>query len=371
MGQYETMIELGIAVYRVDEVYDTDQRGEPIPLAEQKKWCVSVLSDSPLAATVGHIPLSDTESEAWQRAARHYAAEISAAPKISTGSLTTPNVQTETLFLLDRNVVSVIKEANAGNPQKGPKQQDMLERLREIDLPQNAISPLLSLIEGEVAREANPSEMLAGLNKETRALATFFHLASTDSAFLRNAAYTFVHVFTGLREAKEDERAQLLLQGSRLVVEVVAPARRREIEKKLCEMADALQLERGDPALILLVARLYGSNAARKVVKPNELVRPNGADKVRNVLADIHLVAFIGTIRAVARQLQISVGIEFLTLDEGLDHVLRSIDIDDSTVIHDGGSSMKLRYLPPLFPELPEEDAIALVARITCTLPKG
>jgi hypothetical protein len=67
------LLERGIGVHRVGDVYgDKDSDGMPIPDAEKDKWFVSVLADSPLAATVADIPLADTESEAWELAGRHY-----------------------------------------------------------------------------------------------------------------------------------------------------------------------------------------------------------------------------------------------------------------------------------------------------------
>jgi hypothetical protein len=82
------------------------------------------------------------------------------------------NVQTDTLFLLDRNVVSVLKIAIAGNEQKGEKEQRMLDFLRGVDSPQYAISPLPSLMEGEHGREDNVTEKTKQVEKETEAVAS-------------------------------------------------------------------------------------------------------------------------------------------------------------------------------------------------------
>ncbi|KVR89520.1 hypothetical protein C3743_40430 [Burkholderia contaminans] len=68
----ERLIDRGVAVYRVGDVYEVDEHGAQIPEGERAKWFVSVLADSPLAATVRKIPLADTEDEAWELAAHHY-----------------------------------------------------------------------------------------------------------------------------------------------------------------------------------------------------------------------------------------------------------------------------------------------------------
>jgi hypothetical protein len=116
---------------------------------------------------------------------------------------------------------------------------------------------------------------------------------------------------------------------------------------------------------MLLVACLYGCDDARSVIKPYALIKPNASKKAYNVLADIYHIPLIAMVRAVARMLAIALSVQFLTLDEGLDHVQQCIEIDASSLAHNSGIQLKLRYLPPLFPDLAGDDAIALVARLT------
>lgn len=68
----EQLIALGVAVYQVGDVYKTDGNGVAVTEADKQKWFVSVLADSPMAATVNQIPFADTENEAWTLAAHHY-----------------------------------------------------------------------------------------------------------------------------------------------------------------------------------------------------------------------------------------------------------------------------------------------------------
>ncbi|AJW47708.1 hypothetical protein TK49_23700 (plasmid) [Ralstonia mannitolilytica] len=65
------LCEQGVAVYQVGNLFETDSNGIPIPECDRDKWFVSVLADSPLVAKVEAIPLSSTEAEAWELAARH------------------------------------------------------------------------------------------------------------------------------------------------------------------------------------------------------------------------------------------------------------------------------------------------------------
>jgi hypothetical protein len=46
------LLQRGIAVHRVGDVYDKDQNGMQISDVEKGKWFVSALAESPLASTV-------------------------------------------------------------------------------------------------------------------------------------------------------------------------------------------------------------------------------------------------------------------------------------------------------------------------------
>lgn len=73
----DELLERGIAVYRVGDVYDKDQNGKPISALEKEKWFVSALADSPLASTALEIPEADTEDQAWELASHHISAALS------------------------------------------------------------------------------------------------------------------------------------------------------------------------------------------------------------------------------------------------------------------------------------------------------
>ncbi|MDR8032101.1 hypothetical protein [Burkholderia cenocepacia] len=53
------------------------------------------------------------------------------------------------VFLLDRNVVALIKHAVAGGRQHDARKLAYLDRLRALDVPENSMSPILSIMEGE------------------------------------------------------------------------------------------------------------------------------------------------------------------------------------------------------------------------------
>lgn len=57
--------------------------------------------------------------------------------------------QTPVFLLLDRNVVALIKQAVTGGKQRDPRKQAYVDALRTLDVPENSVSPILSIMEGE------------------------------------------------------------------------------------------------------------------------------------------------------------------------------------------------------------------------------
>jgi len=72
-------LQHGIAVYRVADVYDTDESGTPIPDADRCKWFVSVLAGSFPEDVVKNIPFADTQAEAEANAVAYLWAHVPAA----------------------------------------------------------------------------------------------------------------------------------------------------------------------------------------------------------------------------------------------------------------------------------------------------
>jgi len=128
----------------------------------------------------------------------------------------------------------------------------------------------------------------------------------------------------------------------------------------LNELAAATKLAPNDGIVMLFLACLYGSKAARKVIKP---AKPNAY----NVLSDLHVIPRVGMIKAVAKQLPRPVKVRFWTLDEGLFDVLSHVDIVLSQLTVAGELQMQIRYRPDLFPDLARFDAIAMLQRLADT----
>lgn len=270
-------------------------------------------------------------------------------------------VQTEALFLPDRNVVSLIKQAVAGRTPSDPKKQAYLDSLRRLDVPEHSVSPLLSIMEGEKGYEDSVSEKEACLEKETAAVGQFFKVASTDSVHLLSLKSMAAQLFAGPRGNQWQERAAFLLKAAPLVAHKVTARKRKAVDDGLVQLALAAGLSTNDPIVVFFLACLYGNDAARKVIKPKN-------PGVHNVLTDIHIISRVGMVKAAARQLPIPLKVRLLTHDEGLFDMLNHMRISRPHFNVAGRLQMDIRYAPELFTDLSKIDRAAMVARLHAPL---
>ena len=266
-------------------------------------------------------------------------------------------MEPETLFLLDRNAVSLIKDAVAGREPLNAKKQANLATLRALDVPQHGITALLSIMEGARGAADSVEEKIECLVEETNAIAYFFLLASTDAVYLRVLSDSVAQLFTSSRESQWDEREHFLVEAASLVVHKVAVSKRRGVENKLVQLALEIGLAANDVIVMLFLACLYGNDAARKVIKPK---KPNAY----NVLSDVHAISRVGMVKAAAKFLPRPIKVRFHTFDEGLLNVLRHVSIVHTQFTSAGGLAMQIRYDPRLFTELAATESIALLYRL-------
>lgn len=273
-------------------------------------------------------------------------------------------MKTETLFLLDRNAVSLIKDAVAGREPPNAKKFADLATLRAIDVPQHGISTLLSIMEGAHGNADSVGEKAACLVEETDAITQFFLRARTDVVHLRVLSNVVAQIFTGLQESQWDERAHFLVKAAPFVVQKVAERKRRDVENELVRLALESGLAANDVIVMFFLSCLYGNDAARRVIKPN---KPNAY----NVLSDVHSISRVGMVKAAAGQLRRPIKVRFHTLDEGLQGVLQHVGIVRPRFTSAGGLEMQIRYGLRLFPELPAADSLALLQRLEDTAVTG
>lgn len=83
MNQRDALVARGLAVYQVGDVYEVDLNGVALSEEVKRKWCVAAVAASELAVGVEHIPLADSEEEAWGHARSHAETRGYAPPAVA------------------------------------------------------------------------------------------------------------------------------------------------------------------------------------------------------------------------------------------------------------------------------------------------
>lgn len=235
-----------------------------------------------------------------------------------------------TLYFLDICVANATKLSPEALG-RAPRKAALVNRLKELDKPQNAFSYLLALAEkvsdarGGMTDARLEEQVLA----DVAALRAFFEHAEVvePDDFLRGYVRD---LRTMPHELSRDACIRFLrIANDRFALaNPVARPIRLQKAKEILEEADALSAARQHPVVLVTLACLYGNPSARKLMKfKADAARFDAA----NALADIMTIS-----RLISRKLEIEqlgregrsrfLRAEFLTDDDGLAGVLRSFE---------------------------------------------
>lgn len=90
------------------------------------------------------------------------------------------NSQIITIYFLDRNIISIIKDRNANKPITDKSKQNILDCLNRINCSKSIVTPLFSLLEGQHGRIECVDEISDTVNRELEALEIFFGRKKVD-----------------------------------------------------------------------------------------------------------------------------------------------------------------------------------------------
>ncbi|QIA77384.1 hypothetical protein [Rodentibacter caecimuris] len=243
------------------------------------------------------------------------------------------------VIILDRNVINLIKEVNSGKIITDSNKLDMLQQLQNLDLPQNRISPIFSIIEGQKGRIENFQEKRDTAKIETTELEVFFKNATVDKYPMDNigSLYASLDVDRSYLDTKI-AIGKFLKRASNLLRAPVSETNREKIANDLIVLARECKIsshEGGKFALLLGFLCLYRDNNALKIIKFKKAKKMN----LYNALSDIfHFINFI-KIKAYLAAFHSSTHIKFITLDKPLDSLFSYIgevskrDIADQNLV--------------------------------------
>jgi len=172
------------------------------------------------------------------------------------------------LYLLDRNIVSVIKGVNAGHLPDREDKVAIIEELRSLDRAPNFFSPMTSITEGNMRGAMTKAQFRAVIDDEAAALKNFFHRANTDSDFLVESSEVLCSLPNGLHEHLFDDYVAFLETVSPEIHQPIAARRRKEIRDKIIHEAVERKIVPTHPVAICCLSVLYGSDVSRGVLKP-------------------------------------------------------------------------------------------------------
>lgn len=266
-----------------------------------------------------------------------------------------------TLYILDRNVVDIIKKANKGKEIADQKKKTKLEFLRKIDRVDSLISPALSMIEGQKGRQENFHEKIDVLQKETLEVGKFFTRAKTDASVMASMANEFADAFSNPAEEDWNTVEAFLLDACPLIANKPGEKKRERIESEIFALADHNKITRSHLAVVLCLACLYGSEPARLTIKPHAI-----KEQSHNVMNDIHVLPRINLMRASMKAAGINdIEIEYVTCDDGLEKILSSVDVILSALNgSNDGIHQIIRYQKKLFPSLSKIEYFRLMNSI-------
>lgn len=255
-------------------------------------------------------------------------------------------------YILDRNVISTIKNYNL----KRPIDKDELRELRRIDKKKYLISPILSIMEGQIGIKENDSEVLATLHKETEAVAFFFKKAQTDTHALQHLASKAAKAFSSRTLENWEGYSQLIKFAQTHLFQPISPSKRWDMLIKLLNLAKMNGVPMVHPTLMCPLSVLYRCRESQKILKPKE-IRDEVSQKraMYNTVCDLVAVNWIATFRANSLEAGHQDTYKFMTFDKGLKFFLDTITLVNASSLANI-TVITMTYPKQLFPEMPDEE---------------
>ena len=289
----------------------------------------------------------------------------------------------QTLILLDRNAVTFIRDYLSAREKRRTRaflnarsdNYGRLFSLHSVDRPEFCASPLLSIMEGQLAGPQTAPAVVAVAEEEFAAVAQFFTLANTDGKVGRNAQFIqqSAAAFSGELEHSFSAVQRFLTDCFPLIYQSISADKRLSVENTLFELARKHTLSISHPAFIVAVASLYGNRDCQAVLKPKASLSGDRLNRATyNSTSDIAVLHRVAMITALL-QSEPDRGpnkVRFFTFDKPLLRIYDSLEISGIHVQEGKRSSrttMKISFSADLFPNLPECERPRLQARLGLT----
>ena len=261
------------------------------------------------------------------------------------------------IYLLDRNVISLIKESNNHRRQTDNNKINMLSRLRKIDRKTSFISPILSIIEGQTGSAESPEKIKKTIEVEASALKKFFNKARVDSDFLKINKNHMSEIFYDSDNRYKKKYDSFLSESNSLLIDKPKKEKKKNVRDKLIENAQKYDVPIGHPIFFCCISALYGYIPAQKIIKPKKV-----GYNPYNARSDLLVISWLNSIEAAGIRTNLSQHViknEFVTMDIPLQKFLSEITVTNIKSIY-GGVESRISYSKNLFPDLDQAEYLKL-----------
>jgi len=261
-------------------------------------------------------------------------------------------------YLLDRNIISIIKESVAGVKQTRKDKLTALANLRKIDKKSSVVSPMLSIIEGQSGRKESSPEVKNTLLKETEAISLFFKNAKVDSKFLTDNSEQVCFALSQDIEEKWNDYDSFLKESNNFIFQPVSSKNKIAYEANIISLAKKHSINCGHLVVMICLSCLYGCDTAKKVLKPKKVKKSN-----YNSLSDIQLLSRVNRVNALIGKYNLKYRTKLLTIDKPLNELQKLIDVLSSDIKSCGTVFSRMSYSASMFPDLNESEYLSLMER--------
>lgn len=186
------------------------------------------------------------------------------------------NLQTIDIYVLDRNIISIIKDRNANKSITDKNKQNILDCLNRINCSKSIVSPIFSLFEGQHGRMECVDEISDTVNKELEALEIFFGRKKVDRSLIESEA--FLSLFKTVKNSNEyhkniKAKINFLNDINKYLYQPLHTRARLDIRDKIISIQREKYgnyFDNFNPIVIAALCCIYGSNVCRKILKPKE-----------------------------------------------------------------------------------------------------
>jgi hypothetical protein len=258
------------------------------------------------------------------------------------------------ILVLDRNIVSLIKDANALKRQSSNEKVKMLSYLKRSDRKVIAVTPMLSIIEGQKGREESWQEMEKTIKNEAYSLKDFFSKAKVDSNFLLANSKSTSEIFIDSNATYKVKYDLFLKEVNPILVDKTKQSQKTRIKNEIIGIAKKHEIPTGHPVVMCCISALFGSDSSRKILK----FKKNDYSPY-NARNDLLVVSWFYGIKHRAKKVNSKITVKYLTLDKCLNAFLSMITVNQTTLFSDQ-IEIVMSYKKELFPDLSNEQYLEL-----------